>query len=157
MLPDGHEVGPRLIVETKDEHDWEPLGREFAAMLRADAAKMGDGWFVPREATGIKFTMLRQQHYECAADLFGTEDFDRLFVVHALDTGIVGDLAESLRERRIFWLTVPQVTADLVTWYRAHPRKTSLRNTLVGDLWHLLVGYCRFGLPPGRDGIPSTQ
>src|SRR5207253_9150399 len=27
---------PRLIVETKDEHDWEPLGKEFGAALRAD-------------------------------------------------------------------------------------------------------------------------
>jgi len=23
-LPDGSNLGPRLIVETKDEHDWEP-------------------------------------------------------------------------------------------------------------------------------------
>ena len=25
-LPDGSTIGPRLIVETNDEHDWEPLG-----------------------------------------------------------------------------------------------------------------------------------
>src|SRR5687768_623757 len=32
-LPTGTTIGPRLIIETKDEHDWEPSGREFGALL----------------------------------------------------------------------------------------------------------------------------
>ena len=62
-LPDGSRVGPRLIIETKDEHDWEPTGREFAACLRADTLKLGDSRFIPRGAKGVKFTMLREEHY----------------------------------------------------------------------------------------------
>jgi hypothetical protein len=30
-LPDGRPVGPRLLVETKDEHDFDPKGKEFGA------------------------------------------------------------------------------------------------------------------------------
>jgi hypothetical protein len=32
QLPSGQLVGPRLIIETKDEHDWEPTGREFGCI-----------------------------------------------------------------------------------------------------------------------------
>ncbi len=85
QLPDGSVVGPRLIVETKDEHDWEPTGRQFGALLPDDVAKMAGDRFVPRGATGIKFSMLRQEHFERVSALFGTYDFDRLFVVHAID------------------------------------------------------------------------
>jgi len=28
-LPDGTEIGPRVIVEAKAEHDWDATGREF--------------------------------------------------------------------------------------------------------------------------------
>lgn len=29
-----------MIVETKDERDWEPTGREFGKLLESDIAKM---------------------------------------------------------------------------------------------------------------------
>jgi hypothetical protein len=77
-LPDGRSVGPRLIVETKDEHDWEPTGREFGLALRSDFEKMDGGLHIPKGVKGVKFTMLRQQHHEKAMELFGTDDFDRL-------------------------------------------------------------------------------
>src|SRR4051794_37170051 len=129
-LPDGQAVGPRLIVETKDEHDWEPTGREFGALLRADVQKMADGRFIPRGEKGVKFTMLRQEHYEKAAEFFGTDDFARLFVVHALDPAVRGELTQPLAERRIRWVTIAEVVEDLQGWYRAHPRKAGLRHTL---------------------------
>ena len=149
VLPGGRAVGPRLIVETKDEHDWEPIGREFGANLRADVAKMGDAGFVPRGAKGVKFSMLRQEHHERAAALFGTDDFDRLFVVHALDPKVLADLGAELAQKRIYWVTVPELVRDLLGWYRAHQRPAALRNTLVGDLLHLLVGFCGLGLKEG--------
>ena len=91
-LPTGATIGPRLIIETKDEHDWDPSGREFGALLRADVAKMGDWPFVPRGSKQVKFSMLREEHYERAITLFGNDDFDRLFVVHAIDPGVLADL-----------------------------------------------------------------
>jgi len=94
-LPSGVAAGPRLIVETKDEHDWEASGAEFGACLRADVDKMGDMGFIPKGVKGVKFTMLRQQHYEKAVPLFETDDFDRLFVVHALDDKVRRELALS--------------------------------------------------------------
>jgi hypothetical protein len=148
-LPSGVSVGPRLIIETKDEHDWEPSGREFGALLRADVDKMGVGLFVPRGTKGVKFSMLRQEHFEKATELFGTEDFDRLFVVHAIDDQVLGALNPRMIEQRIFWLTIPDVVHDLVEWYRHHKRPAALRNTLVGDLLHLLVGFCQLDLPRG--------
>jgi hypothetical protein len=146
-LPAGGAVGPRLIVETKDEHDWEPTGREFGAFLRADVAKMGDAPFVPRGSRGVKFSMLREEHYERAAALFGTDDFDRLFVVHAVAPGVLADLGPVLARHKIHWVTIPDVVGDLLRWYRAHGRPAALRNTLVGDLLHLLVGFCGLDLP----------
>ena len=147
VLPSGAPLGPRIIIETKDEHDWEPTGREFGRFLSADMEQMGDGRFLPRGAKGVKFSMLRQEHFDRAMALFGTDDFDRLFVVHAMDSVVLADLGPILAERRIHWLTVPEVVADLVTWYRDHRRPAALRNTRVGDLFHLLVGFCKLDLP----------
>ena len=147
MSPSGAPLGPRIIVETKDEHDWEPTGREFGRLLSADVQQMGDGRFLPRGTKGVKFSMLRQEHFERATTLFGTDDFDRLFVVHAMDSAVLAEVGPTLAERRIHWLTVPEVVDDLVTWYRDHRRPAALRNTLVGDLFHLFVGFCKLDLP----------
>jgi hypothetical protein len=146
-LPSGTEIGPRVIVETKDEHDFDPTGREFAKYLRSDVEKLGIHPFIPLATKDIKFTMLREQPYRRATDLFGTDAFDRLFVVHAVDPAILAALAPELEPRRIYWLTVPELVRDLLDWYRAHPRPSGLRNTLTGDIWHLLVGYCKLELP----------
>lgn len=146
-LPTGHRVGPRLIVETKDEHDWEPLGREFGKLLEADIQLMGSGRFVPAKTKGVKFTMLREEHFQVATRLFGSDDFDRVFVVHALDADIRQRTAERLRAVRVYWITVHELLRDLETWYRAHPRATSLRNSLVGDLVHLFLGFCGMRMP----------
>lgn len=149
-LPDGLMIGPRLIVETKAEHDWDASGREFGAALRNDVSMMVDGEFIPSGARGVKFTMLREQHYERAAAYFGTTEFDRVFVVHALDPLVRAELEPFLVERRIFWLTVPEVVADIYTWYQTHPRRAALRRSATGDLLHMLFGLCRFGpTPPG--------
>jgi hypothetical protein len=142
----GCSLGPRLIVETKDEHDWEASGREFGAFLSADVDKMGGTIFVPKGTSGVKFTMLREEHYRKAEQIFGTDDFDRLFVVHALDPKVRQDLMPRLASHRIFWLTIPEVVQDLIAWYKLHQRPAALRNTLIGDLVHLLVGFC--GLSP---------
>ena len=147
-LPDGTPIGPRLIVEAKDEHDWEPSGREFAGFLKADLAQMGEGKFIARGARNVKFTMLREQHYERAVELFGNEDFDRLIVVHALDPTIRAELEPHLVPRRIYLLTIRELVQDLASWYRVHPRPAVLRNTLLGDVLHLLLGFCRLQLPP---------
>jgi hypothetical protein len=146
-LPGGVQIGPRLIVETKDEHDFDPTGREFGKYLRSDAEKLGIHPFIPLATKDVKFTMLREQHFLRATELFGTEDFDRLFVVHAVDPVVVSTLAPELLPRRIHWLTMPELVADLLAWYRQHSRPSGLRNTLTGDIWHLLVGYCGLDLP----------
>lgn len=143
VLPPGQSIGPRLVVETKDEHDFDPRGREFGKMLRSDLALMGDEAFIPRGTLGrVKFSMLREAHYEVASRLFGSEEFDRLFIVHAIDPVVLSDVEPLLASRRIHWLTIPEIVHDLQAWYRIHPRPTGLRHSLFGDIWHLLVGYC---------------
>jgi hypothetical protein len=95
--------------------------------------------------------MLREQHYRKAQEVFGTDDFDRLFVVHAIDRAVLQELGPWLHERRIYWLTISDVVADLVRWYRTHKRPAALRNSLVGDLLHLLIGFCGFAVPTPVD------
>lgn len=146
VLPNGTIVGPRVIVESKDEHDWDPTGREFGQLLRRDIEAL-EGPCIPSAVTGVKFTMLRQQHFEAAIQYFGTEDFDRLFVVHALDPLVHAELAPLMEERRIYWITIPQLVRDLLDWYAEHPRPAGLRYSAVGDMVHLLVGYCGLTLP----------
>jgi hypothetical protein len=143
VLPDatGAHVGPRLIVETKDEHDFDPSGRAFGTMLRADMEKISGGHWIPAVTPNVKFSMLRQQHFEQAQALLG-EDFDRLFVVHALATGVREETRSFFAAHRIYWITIKDVVSDLLVWYPTVERKAGLRNTLVGDLLHLLVGYC---------------
>ena len=148
-LPDQTIVGPQLIVETRDEHDWEPTGREFGQALRSDVAQMNGLAYIPQAAKGVKFQMLRQQHYEGASRLFKTLEFDRLFVVHALDPAVRAELAPQLAAKRIYWLTVSELVDDLLGWYREQRRPTVLRNTLAGDMFHLLVGFCGYR-PPQR-------
>lgn len=146
-LPDGRMVGPRLIVETKDEHDWEATGKEFGKSWREDLLKMADGPYVPKGTKGVKFVMLRQEHFERATDFFGSNDFDRLFVLHALQAE--ADQLRTLAEQhRIHVLSIREVVGDLYRWYGDHPRKAGLRHTLVGDLWHLIVGFCGYRAVP---------
>lgn len=136
------------MIETKDEHDFDPTGREFGKLMRADAALLAGGPFVPRGSTGkVKFSMLREAHFEIATNLFGTKEFDRIFVVHAIDPLVLKDLESTLTAREIYWLTIGDIVRDLRDWYRTYPRPAGLRHSLVGDIWHLLVGYCGFDLP----------
>ncbi|WP_435018569.1 hypothetical protein TA3x_000548 [Tundrisphaera sp. TA3] len=148
LLPTGEFVGPRLIVEAKDEHDFDPSGRDFGKRLREDLAALGDGTFIPAaSAHKARFSMLKQQHFEVARDLFTTEDFDRVFVVHALDDGIRREVAAALMQKRIYWVTVRELLRDLQSWYDQHKRPAGLRMTLVGDVFHLLFGYCNVRMP----------
>jgi hypothetical protein len=149
-LPNGGTIGPRLIVETKDEHDWEPLGREFAKFALNDAELMGDKRVVPAGTKGVKFSMLREEHFNIARQLFETEDFDRLFVVHALDPQRRSEIDRRMAPHRVYWLTVAELLKDLSSWYAAHPRPAGLRNSLIGDLLHLLLGFGKLRLEPSR-------
>jgi len=146
-LPTGVKVGPRIIVETKDEHDWDSSGRDFGAGLLSDWAKMKDKPFIPEKTKGVRFVMLRQEHYELAKSLFGCEDFDRLFVVHAIDKDALEKCAATLEEGRIHWISVKELLSDLQNWYQRHPRPSGLRNLLTGDLFHLLFGFCEVSMP----------
>lgn len=83
-----------------------------------------------------------QEHYRKAEELFGGEPFDRLFVVHALDPEIRSEVCPRLAEHHIYWLTIPELVKDLLAWYGSHPRKAALRHSFVGDLLHLLIGFC---------------
>ncbi|MDQ3780057.1 MAG: hypothetical protein M3354_05880 [Chloroflexota bacterium] len=107
QLPNEDSVCPRLIVEAKDEHDWEPTGDQFGQLLRADMTMKGSGRFIPKGSKGVKFSMLREQHFQQATTLFGSDDFDRLFVVHAIAADVLAELGPALAERRIYWVTIP--------------------------------------------------
>lgn len=148
-LPNGVSVGPRLIVETKDEHDWEPTGREFGKLLDSDIAKMVGNPFIPKK-TACKFSMLREEHYGAACDFFSSDDFDRLFVLHAIDSEVLTRHSKLLSSCRIHILTIPELVTDVCQWYASHPRRSGLRHTMMGDIWHLLVGFCGCLPPDGR-------
>lgn len=146
VLPDGTSI-TRAIIETKDEHDFDPDGKDFGARLRADVETLGDNLFIPM-GQKARFSMLRQQHYEKAKLFFGTADFDRLFVVHALDPKVRNELCPSLaKDKRIHWLTVREIITDLYQWYQQLTHQAALRHTFTGDIWHLLIGYCGLELP----------
>lgn len=108
---------------------------------------MGNNRFVPSTTEGTRFSMLRQEHFEHAAELFGTDGFDRLFMVHAIDPEVVTGLPGRFGEERIYWRMIPTVVEDLMAWYRGFRRLASLRHSLIGDLIHLLAGYCSLTLP----------
>lgn len=147
----GPEVGPRVIVETKDEHDWEGSGSEFARLLLLDLGKMVGNPYIPKGRKGVKFTMLREEHYAKAKEYFGSEDFDRLFVVHALNWNTVGESATLMQQNRVHFVAIRDIVADLFRWYKEDcARRAGLRHTLVGDLWHLLVGFCEYAPPMSK-------
>ena len=147
-LPDGNVLGPRLIIESKDEHDFDPKGTAFAKMLRSDATLLGESGFVPKTVTAqVKFTMLREAHFVKATDIFKTDDFDRLFIVHAIDPSIIETVKPLLTGHRIHWLTIREVLRDLEQWYKLHPQPAGLRHSPIGDLLHLLFGYCGVTIP----------
>ncbi len=139
-MPDGTSIGPRVIVEVKAEHDWNLAGREFGQLLETDVDLLDEGSWIPAGTRGVKFVMLRQEHAECATAYFGTDDFDRLFIVHALDPRVRAELTPRLAELRIYWMTIPELIEDVYTWYQSHQRRAALRRTLTGDLLHLLFG-----------------
>ncbi len=146
-LPNGTAIGPNIAVETKDEHDG-PTGRDFGKLLRADVARLSSEGVIPTGSANVKFTMLKAEHFEVASKFFGTSDLDRLFIVHAIDEETRIEICPTLEQRyRIHWLTIPELVTDLFRWYEGavRPEQLSLRNTLTGDLFHLLAGFCRFG------------
>ena len=146
VLPDGTQV-LRAIVEAKDEHDFDPTGRDFGNRLKKDAEALGDSQYITR-GKDAHFSMLRQEHYEKAASIFGTTEFHRLFVVHALNQDVRQEICPDLaKEKHIHWITVNEMVSDLIKWYDRLENRSTLRYTLVGDLWHLLIGYC--DLKPG--------
>jgi hypothetical protein len=159
MLPNGSFVGPRFIVETKDEHDFDPNGIEFGKMLATDMLQFGEHGYIPIDAKGVKFSMLREQHLMKATDFLGTSDFDRLFVVHAVNPSVIAAHSEVFSANRIHWLTLPDLVRDLVAWYRGKSHATTLRNSLIGDLLHLLLGYCRLDVPAlvGADALTAPE
>ena len=100
--------------------------------------------------------MLRQEHFEVATKLFGTDDFDRIVVVHALDPSLRPQITERMRCIRVYWVTARELVRDLEKWCRSHQRATGLRNSLVGDLLPLLWGFCELSLgerPAGKIGV----
>jgi len=148
VLPDGTRV-VRAIVEAKDEHDSDPTGRDFGKRLVRDVEALGDALYIG-QGEEAHFSMLRQEHYEVATHIFGATEFHRIFVVHALDEQVRRDVCPTLaKEKRIHWVTVREIVADLMKWYESCENRSTLRHTLVGDLWHLLIGYC--GLRPQTD------
>lgn len=153
-LPNGVSVGPRLIVETKDEHDWEPTGKEFGKLLESDISMMV-GSSIPKK-TRCKYRMLREEHYGAACDFFGCDDFDRLFVLHAVDSEVLTRHSKLLSSCRIHILTIPEIVTDICQWYASHPRRAVLRNTMMGDIWHLLVGFCQCASPHMIDRLQNA-
>lgn len=144
----GARLGPRVIVETKDEPNWEATGKAFGVDLLHDVALLGTWPSIPHGTPGVKkFTMLGQEHHDVAASLCGTDDFNRLFVVHALDLQVRAQVGPMFAERRIYWLTIPELVADLVAWVHDHPKPVSQRHGLMGDLLTFLVGFCQLGVP----------
>lgn len=147
-LPDGTVIGPRVIVESKDEHDFDPKGTVFAKMLRNDAQFLNENGFVPMmPKVPVKFTMLKEAHYAKATELFGTADFDRLFIVHAMDPTLIEPAKPYLAGHRITWLTIPEIVRDLEQWYKLFPQPAGLKHSPIGDLLHLLFGYCGVSSP----------
>lgn len=142
-LPTGEQIGPRMIVESKDEHDFDKHGTTIGNRLLADLKALGKDHCIqddnPHKA---HFSMLRQQHFDVAKKSFGTDKIDRLFVVHAVNKSVRKAQRDKLNQKRIFWITVRELVADLQKWYHTCERPTALRHTLMGDLFHLLVGYC---------------
>jgi hypothetical protein len=96
--------------------------------------------------------MLKQEHYEVASDIFGTDDFDRLFVLHAINMNDLVEHMPPLEENGIHLLTVKQLLHDLQSWYLAENQPAALRNDLIGDMVHLLFGYCGVRLPDQNQG-----
>ncbi len=131
--PDGTTIGSRVIVEVEAEHDWDRTGREFGRLLEKDAELLDDGGWIPAGMRGVKFVMLRQEHAERATAYFGTDDFDRLFIVHALDPRVRAELTPRLAELHIYWMTIPELIDDVCTWCQYHPRRAALRRALTGN------------------------
>lgn len=139
-LPDGTPI-TRAIVETKDEHDFDKHGTDFGKRLKYDHSVLGSDQYTPK-GEKVNFSMLRAEHYEEAKELFGTDEFDRIFVVHALNQNVRDELCPGLKDKRIHFLTIKEVIKDIQFWYVNFEKKSTLRNTLVGDMWYLLFGYC---------------
>lgn len=135
----------RAIVETKDEHDFDKYGTNFGNRLVYDHSILKDNLYTPA-GMRVNFSMLRAEHYEEAKKIFGTDEFDRIFVVHALNENVKKNLCLKLKQKRIHFLTIKDVIKDIQSWYVNFEKKSTLRNIIVGDLWHLLFGYCRASL-----------
>jgi len=141
--PVGQSVGPRLVVEIKDEHDFDPDGTNFADRLRDDFEHMDWDWgYIPANTPGVNFKMLLKNHFAVAQQFFGSDDFDRVFVVHNLNRDRDGlqDMLAALERKRIFFVTAQEIWQDWLEWYHhaddaAH---AALRATLMGDTLRLL-------------------
>ena len=147
---DIHILCKRAIIEVKDEHDYDPYGNDFSKSIIYDTTNILEpNNFLP-EGIKIRFNMLRKEHFEVAKNIFGTDDFQKILIVHKLNTTgehtrngekfkeNINNCLNTLKEHNIFFIEFNSILNDLYKWYRP---TSSLRNTFIGDSWHLLVGY----------------
>jgi len=109
-----------------------------------------------KHMSGVKFTMLKEEHFEVRKAFLGTDDFDRLVVGHSFDFRGQSECIIKLgRRHRVYWLTISEVALDLYRLYEDADRaaKLSLRNMLTGGAFHLLVGFC--GFRPRWESVPG--
>lgn len=99
-LPKGHAVGPRLIIEAKDEHDFDPKGREFGKALRRDLEFMADDAYVRSTVKAqVTFSMFREAH--CFVKL--TFALRMIVLVRLTSIGSLSSMPSILRRSSI-WL-----------------------------------------------------
>ena len=141
-LPNGIKF-ERAIIETKNELDYDKYGTDFAKRIIYDYSIVKNNNYAP-SVSSVNFSMLSREHYEYASNiLFKNKKFIRIFIVHKIniDKDNVQECINNFKNIDVYFIQISDIINDLFKWYYNCQNKTIIRNSLVGDLIHLL-NYC---------------
>lgn len=133
------------IIESKDERDFDPKGNDFLKRLNYDISILGSEYIEGTQK--CNFSMLKEQHHKKATEIFGGEDFVKLFIFHNIkitDDALIGSLAR----KKIFVIKSGEMLGDILNCLKTGYQGASVRNSLVGDILDMLIRYHKWGPLP---------
>ncbi|MDR2725721.1 MAG: hypothetical protein LBC90_06610 [Candidatus Adiutrix sp.] len=132
------------IVETKDERDYDKLGTKFAERLQKDYRLLQGNRMISAE-TSCCFSMLKEQHHKQAEEIFGGNDFSKIFIFHSLNKTGLEDILAELCAKSIHVVTSSEILSDIQIYFKNHRHSAGIRNSLVGDILDMLITYHKWG------------
>lgn len=130
------------IIETKDERDFDPNGKDFIKRLNYDFSIMKNNFI--DEDSKCNFSMLKKQHHDKAEEIFHGVDFVKIFIFHNIYI-TNNEIIDRLIEKDIYIIKSDEMLNDIINFMNTKYQGSGIRNSLIGDIFDMLIRYHKWG------------